>query len=1392
MTMRRHLIGVVSLVAMAACLAGSPAAGQTVPADRFRLNTGPIYIYSGSNSPEGVVTASPGAFYARCDTGSPCTNPALYQKLSGVGNTGWVKVLDPAAPPVTGSGTNNYLAGWTATHTLASSGIAYALGLVSIVGSEGDDAAVHLWADDGDDYADRWRLLSVAATNAIAMQSYTSGTWASKFHVLPTGDAWVSNSFAVLASPAAATIHAATASASSRVKVSNSSSGAAATDGVDLQMETLNAYLWNYESGSLYLGTGNATKVTIPTSGSMSVALAGIIVGANAPTYGATLTGTDTTATFSQTPSTGVTGSYALSAGATNGTATITASGVPADTTLAVVGGGPASGTVSTQGKLSVTATASPQIRALYDGSHYVSFDVSSGGDLTVTPTGGNTSLIGLARVQAASGEEATLQLYADAGEDDIDKWQWVAPDAGGSVRLQNYGSGSWVNALLIGTDGSVAATSFTGGGAGLTSIPETAITDGTIFPRLAANEIITGQYNFYDTTYMRGDTYDDYAAYSYVTGDAASRWGLRTDGRMFWGDGAGAFDVNLYRPSANVLETDDTFVAASLTSGSLTIPTSLAQYSMVYASTANALASTGTGLVWDGAGTLTVSGIEGGHAYLGLYADEGDDSADKWRVVAQTDGYWTVQSYASGAWVTKLSLDYDGALGIYGAVSFGGDLIPAVTDTYTLGDYSHLWQSSWISTMNALTFNEATQTVTGGHFTVAKQTGTLAAAVADSDATIDFGEAMTVGDFVLIRAHDTAGVVKAEYIEVGSVVAGTTYNVTRDLAGVHGTDPAWAAGVPWMANGDGDGRIDMIAADGSPRIVWVEQGATYDAETPFGVAGNLNGYYGYASPIWGAAWGSASAANMTMDGTNGFRVRTGTTARISLAANGSGSLADGNIAWDTSGNLSVAGWAVTATAMTSVAGDVGLSSAVTGGDDIRFFAGDATQANAEFRVYESGDAYVSTLRTAKGAILLSDGALLNGGSGGTYVAAHAWGFDVTGTAGLYAGEYSYGGGTTYTDQLVLLENSFSGPDTLTKTQLRAYNSTGSAEAVILLTATAAGAKTVGITGATTITGTANVTSTLNSTGNFSVATNKFTVTAATGNVGVGATGTAAVNVNITGSGTTSGGTYQYGLLVDSTQSGSTQSNGIYVGGTAAASSAVAERAGLRVDNMSLGSGASITTQYGVYIGPQSTASTNWNLYSYGSAATGRNYLGGDTVLGGSSKLIFDGSSAGDTFIHEYSANVLDVNVGGNATLRVTADNVLLSGASPTGIGLYTAGTGSNTGTALVRNSNGYIYLDSSSRRFKENIRPYDPGDVALLLRPVRFDYVKGAKGVVGFVAEDVAQVAPWAVNYDDMGQPESLRTTALLAALTSALRSQQRQIDELRAEVAELRKGKR
>ena len=68
-----------------------------------------------------------------------------------------------------------------------------------------------------------------------------------------------------------------------------------------------------------------------------------------------------------------------------------------------------------------------------------------------------------------------------------------------------------------------------------------------------------------------------------------------------------------------------------------------------------------------------------------------------------------------------------------------------------------------------------------------------------------------------------------------------------------------------------------------------------------------------------------------------------------------------------------IGGWVLGTDSLKDAAGVVGILSTVTGGDDIRFFAGDATPANAEFRVTESG-ALTATSATITGSITATSG----------------------------------------------------------------------------------------------------------------------------------------------------------------------------------------------------------------------------------------------------------------------------------------------------------------------------------------------------------------------------------------------------------------------------------
>ena len=79
--------------------------------------------------------------------------------------------------------------------------------------------------------------------------------------------------------------------------------------------------------------------------------------------------------------------------------------------------------------------------------------------------------------------------------------------------------------------------------------------------------------------------------------------------------------------------------------------------------------------------GDLQVIGGEGGNAELRIVADQGDDGADYWRFQSAASGNnLNIATYASGAWVDKVSITSGGQ------VNIGGD-----ADNLTPVSYTHL-----------------------------------------------------------------------------------------------------------------------------------------------------------------------------------------------------------------------------------------------------------------------------------------------------------------------------------------------------------------------------------------------------------------------------------------------------------------------------------------------------------------------------------------------------------------------------------------------------------------------------------------------------------------------------------------------------------------------------
>ena len=73
--------------------------------------------------------------------------------------------------------------------------------------------------------------------------------------------------------------------------------------------------------------------------------------------------------------------------------------------------------------------------------------------------------------------------------------------------------------------------------------------------------------------------------------------------------------------------------------------------------------ALTGTNATF--AGDVTIKGAEATNAYLYLYADEGDDNADKWRVMADTGGKFRIATHKAGSYTDALTINDDGRIGI-------------------------------------------------------------------------------------------------------------------------------------------------------------------------------------------------------------------------------------------------------------------------------------------------------------------------------------------------------------------------------------------------------------------------------------------------------------------------------------------------------------------------------------------------------------------------------------------------------------------------------------------------------------------------------------------------------------------------------------------------------
>lgn len=228
-----------------------------------------------------------------------------------------------------------------------------------------------------------------------------------------------------------------------------------------------------------------------------------------------------------------------------------------------------------------------------------------------------------------------------------------------------------------------------------------------------------------------------------------------------------------------------------------------------------------------------------------------------------------------------------------------GNDLLPTTGYDLNIGALTNKFLTLHVAELWAeLLVPQNTIATIGGRILVGPTT-TLTSDLASGATSMSVKHnQISSGDRVVLQVNN-----QVEWIAVTSGASGAgpyTYSIARNQDGSGAND--WTAGDAVFNTGTtGNGYIDLYSVAGllpgstaGPTIVGnVRLSGTYSDVAPRWAIGNLNGLYGYGATTYGTAFGDPSATNITIDATNGFRIRSSTTDKFKA---------------DTSGNLSITG----------------------------------------------------------------------------------------------------------------------------------------------------------------------------------------------------------------------------------------------------------------------------------------------------------------------------------------------------------------------------------------------------------------------------------------------------------------------------------------------------
>ena len=118
------------------------------------------------------------------------------------------------------------------------------------------------------------------------------------------------------------------------------------------------------------------------------------------------------------------------------------------------------------------------------------------------------------------------------------------------------------------------------------------------------------------------------------------------------------------------------------------------------------------------GSTTLFIEGAEGSNAILDMFADDGDDIADRFRLTATSGGTFYMQNYANNGWQSNISFTGAGNVELYhngtkkfetasagvdvsGRIQIDGHCFPYSNNAYDLGLSSNRWRNVYTNDLH-------------------------------------------------------------------------------------------------------------------------------------------------------------------------------------------------------------------------------------------------------------------------------------------------------------------------------------------------------------------------------------------------------------------------------------------------------------------------------------------------------------------------------------------------------------------------------------------------------------------------------------------------------------------------------------------------------------------